>query len=154
MSAPIQDYAAVDIVESACNELGGVGKRDAVVAQIVSTNLRTANRDRLWYILDYCTSSHSIDPTWTLKEAAANCLIERALANTEAAEEFWAEVEYYQQLCKDDPRSVGCLEIKRFCRNLEMRSYHAVRDRLDPLKPRKIYVDPLCMQLKRKGVKW
>lgn len=153
LSASIQDHAAVNTVRSACNELGGVGDRDVLAEQIISTRLNRADHV-LWQMLDNCGGSHSVNPRWSLQESVANCWIERALANTEAADQFWAEVEYYDQLCKDSPRSIGCLEIKRFCRNLEDISFHADRDRFDPYKPRKIYVDPLCTQLKRKGVKW
>ena len=136
---------AVDIVSSACYDLGGIGDRDAVVDQIVTTSLKTESTASLWLILDNCPASYSVDPTWTLKEAVANCLIERALESTEAVKQHWEQVQYLEQLCNEDPRSVGCLEIKRYCRNLNQSS-------TDPFKPKTIDIDPLCTQLERKGV--
>ena len=40
---PIRDDAIVDIVQSACNELGGVGDRDALAEQIIATELNSAD---------------------------------------------------------------------------------------------------------------
>ena len=130
-SYTILDANRVRIVNLACSELGSAGDRDAVVAHIVDTNLKRVNEDGLWSILDNCPATRSVNPTWTLREAAANCLVEVALENTERVEQLLAEVQYREQLCKDDPKSVGCLEIKRHCSN---------------------HFDPICVQLERKGV--